>query len=115
MRAAELCRFGAHRSALGGRNLEVAKAGEFMIHLMLETGGDRAEDLLAGHGAVMEKLVTWVRRHWHVFLLIAAIWMSWVFIVDLNTLGGKSFAEWLLERHGLIHSRSPAETRDKAE
>jgi hypothetical protein len=36
-------------------------------------------------------------------------------MVDLNTLDGKSFAEWFLERQGLIHGRLPAETGDESE
>jgi hypothetical protein len=98
MRAAELCEFGAYSSALGGRNLEVAKAGKCMIHLMLETGCEQPEDLLSrvrprGQRAVVEKVVTWVRRLCHLFLLIAAVWITWAFMGYLNTVGGKSFAE----------------------
>jgi hypothetical protein len=41
----------------------------------------------------MEMVVAWVRRYWHMVLLAAAIWITWAFMVDLNTLGGKSLAE----------------------
>jgi len=63
----------------------------------------------------MEKVMAWVRRYWHMFLLIAVVWITWALMVDLNTLDGKSFAEWFLERQGLIHGRLPAETGDESE
>ena len=43
---------------------------------------------LAGQGAVMEKVMAWVRRYWHMVLLIAVVGISWALMVDLNTLGG---------------------------
>jgi hypothetical protein len=46
----------------------------------------------------MEKVMAWVRRYWHMVLLIAVVWITWALMVDLNTLGGHSFAEWFLER-----------------
>ena len=70
---------------------------------------------LAGQGAVMEKVTAWVRRYWHVVLLIALVWISWALMVDLNTLGGLSFAEWFLERPGLLHGRLPEKTGDEPE
>jgi hypothetical protein len=51
----------------------------------------------------MEMVMAWVRRYWHMVLLAAAVWITWAFMVDLNILGGKSLAEWFLEREGLIH------------
>ena len=48
---------------------------------------------LAGQGAVMEKVMAWLRRYWHMVLLIAVVWISWALVVDLNGLGGLSFAE----------------------
>ena len=59
--------------------------------------------------------MAWVRRYWHMFLLIAVVWITWALMVDLNTLDRKSFAEWFLERQGLIHGRLPAETGDESE
>jgi hypothetical protein len=55
----------------------------------------------------MEKVMAWVRRYWHMILLIAVVWISWALMVDLNTLGGLSLAEWFLERQGLVHGRLP--------
>jgi len=63
----------------------------------------------------MEKVMAWVRRYWRIVLLIAVVWITWALMVDLNTLGGKSFAEWFLERQGLIHGRLPAEIGDEPE
>ena len=62
----------------------------------------------------MEKIVAWVRRYWNMVLLIAGVWITWALMGDLNTLGGKSFAEWFLERQGLI-GQLPAETGDESE
>ena len=59
----------------------------------------------------MEKVVAWVRRYWHMFLLIAVVWITWALMVDLNTLDGKSFAEWFLERQGLVPRRTARENR----
>ena len=70
---------------------------------------------LAGQGAVMAKVMAWVRRYWHMVLLIAVVWISWALMVDLNTLGGLSFAEWFLERQGLVHGGLPGKTGDEPE
>jgi hypothetical protein len=70
---------------------------------------------LAGQGAVIEKVMAWVRRYWHMVLLIAVVWISWALMVDLNTLGGLSFAEWFLERQGLVHGRPPENIGDEPE
>ena len=70
---------------------------------------------LSGQGAVMEKVMAWVRRYWHMVLLIAVVGISWALMVDLNTLGGLSFAEWFLERQGLVHGGLPGKTGDEPE
>ena len=48
-------------------------------------------------------------------LLIAVVGISWALMVDLNTLGGLSFAEWFLERQGLVHGGLPGKTGDEPE
>jgi hypothetical protein len=63
----------------------------------------------------MEEVMAWVRRYWHMVLLIAVVWITWAAMVDLNTLGGHSFAEWLLERQGLVHGQLPGKTGDEPE
>ena len=70
---------------------------------------------LADQGAVMEKVMAWVRRYWHMVVLIVVVGISWALMVDVNTSEGLSFAEWLLERQGLVHGGLPGKTGDEPE